>query len=1070
MEMENKKCSKCRKVCSLSYFVGKNDKITTTCKNCRSVKKVKDSKVKNDQIAYNFVADKRDINLLECVDKEKLNYILANHENFDLGSSFINGKKIDKKGQLTLLVKYYDSLNLSGEIAVSYKQKSYGFGRYYGENKLQLQNISKKIRHTISNEKMIDVDMKNAHPSLLQWYCQTNNIPCEGLSYYIDNRDKCLDDIVKLKNIPKDEVKQDLLAIINGRDKYEGQVDDYPDWYKEFYFNLTEITERVSILEPRLRKTAEKSRQANGKGDYNIGGTTINYMMTDLENKCLMCIYDICMQEKIKVGSLVYDGIMLYKDGLPKDLNKLFRKMEERIAEVLKGCKVEILQKDMNGGYDIDREVMEYKVQSLTHLIQNDPDIDVLFQKYESDYVKKIDIDESVEFVKDLEWEHNRKVLCINSCMGSGKTSSICRWIKANNPKRVIVLSPRISYAKSITHEYNEKIGEDQVPFKCYKDLSKDDVGTYDRIVISMESLHKLHYEHCLNNPFDLIVVDECQANLASHTCTETNGKNFMNNSNSFYSMLRYSDKILFCDAFINAKTIDYLTYFGLPTTLLNYQRPMKKRQATIIQGGKKEYDALLPYIKDDLQANKKLYVCMSSANRCIEWSAELTKLFPHKKIRSYCKGEGKEIKDVRAEWEEYDCILTTTTITVGINFDILHFDRCYMAFSSRAKTNVVDLFQCHYRVRHLKDNEVFVHIMDSGTEGEIIQYREEDILKNLDWFEKHKKECYDQFVLAPEYLKRLLCYNQIECNLSVARLTDVVFAFLKACNYDVEFEKKTTEPEEKTATEVHIPQFHDIPLLSKEDYLVLNVKKSNGFSISIDDNDAISKYDFVNFFSNGQHESWVDNSYDNDFWIVFNSYMKTKMRNIKTEKQIKEQTIDFKTIFNKEYDSNQYAVMTSKQTPKVLRMINILKDLGLDYSQKVGEVVSKDKLDSWCNTVRHQENEMRDVFGIKDKKKKKKGEMTNKDCISLLNSIFKDFGYTQINLKKNRKTVDGKQIICPDSPYIVQDCKEHLTKKGLHPEVGMRIYNSFMIGEQQPMRRLLQRPVTNDDIKCALF
>ena len=110
---------------------------------------------------------------------------------------------------------------------------------------------------------------------------------------------------------------------------------------------------------------------------------------------------------------------------------------------------------------------------------------------------------------------------------------------------------------------------------------------------------------------------------------------------------------------------------------------------------------------------------------------------------------------------------MTTTTITVGINFDL----------------SVVDLFQCHYRVWHLKKQQLVVHIVD---EPEQIACSEYQIMEDLKWFEMHKIELYNQFELAPEYLKKLLCYNQIERNLSVAKLTSVVHNFLHECNYKV--------------------------------------------------------------------------------------------------------------------------------------------------------------------------------------------------------------------------------------------------------------------------------------------
>ena len=1048
---ECRKCTKCRKSMTSNQFIGKNGRETKVCLRCRELRNVKHHKEKEVEKLSQFSPDSRDISLLESVNRDKLNYILSHHEDFQLGKSWLNGKLVDGQAQLTLLAGYHDALNHKGETCIKYKQKGYKFGRYYGDRNLQLQNISRPIRHTIANDGMIDVDIKNAHPTLLVWYCKTKEIPCEGLNYYIDNRDACLKTLLQMKGLTKDQAKQDILAITNGRDKYEEQVEGYPEWYLNYYFNMKAIIEAVQIAEPEYKKAAERSKKANGKEGYNVGGTTINYLMTDLENRCLMCMYDVALESDVRVGSLVYDGMMLYKDSLPRDVDSLFRKMEERVRNVLEGCNISIVQKPMDEGFDIDREVRDYKVKSINHLIQMNPDIRVMFDKYETDYIKKIDIDESIQYVQDLEWEPSRRVLCINSAMGTGKTTSICRWIKQNDPKRVIVLSPRISYAKSICHEYNSKIGG-KLPFMCYKDMKIDHIATYNRIVISMESIHKLDFDHCKANPFDLIVVDECQANLSSHTSRETNSMNFNKNSDAFYAMLRYSPRVLFCDAFVNAKSLEFLTNMQLPTTLLNYKTRMKARDARIIEGS--SYDTLLPYISNDLKQGKKLYVCMSSANRALEWASSLQAGFPDKRIKAYTRGEGKVINDVRGEWSELDVVLTTTTITVGVNFDIPHFHKCYMSFSVKSNNSVVDLFQCHYRARHLIDNEVVVHIVDIDRPSNV-SYKEKEITRDLDWFEKHQKTLFEHFENAPLHLKKLLCYNQLEKNISVAKLTNMVYAFLYECNYSVTTESspdgELEEKEEKTET---LPNFNEIKLLSFGQYAELNHARGMGAPLRDEQKDQLKKYEFVKFFSCGRGQDWVDDSFDNDFWKVFNNYREVKLNNIKAEKKVRRQVETSTSLFTKDYARNTYGIMSSRLNTRVVLMGKILSILGLDCSQQTGVEISKQKIDICIKDIRDNEMEIRNVFGLKDRRKSKE-ELTDRSCVSLLNSIFKDFGYTQIKKKQSLTTAAGKRTKNPDAPYIVMDFESRLKSQKLQPGLGMKVFDSIVV-EGQIKPRLL--------------
>ena len=117
--------------------------------------------------------DDRNIALREIIDKPKLEYIISNPDEFELGSRFIDGKKVNKDSQLVLLKEYLSRTNKKGESLMTYHQRN-GFGRYWTSEKIGLQNMSRKIRHTLCKDTMIDIDMKNAHPTLLASYCHQN--------------------------------------------------------------------------------------------------------------------------------------------------------------------------------------------------------------------------------------------------------------------------------------------------------------------------------------------------------------------------------------------------------------------------------------------------------------------------------------------------------------------------------------------------------------------------------------------------------------------------------------------------------------------------------------------------------------------------------------------------------------------------------------------------------------------------------------------------------------------------------------------------------------------------------
>ena len=98
----------------------------------------------------------RYIILYEICDKEKLKYIL---ENNDFNEEVNN-----------LSRNYYDSLDNDGCKKVIYKQTP-DKNRYYG-NSSCLTYLKKEIRDSILPENVKDIDMVNAHPTILNYICK----------------------------------------------------------------------------------------------------------------------------------------------------------------------------------------------------------------------------------------------------------------------------------------------------------------------------------------------------------------------------------------------------------------------------------------------------------------------------------------------------------------------------------------------------------------------------------------------------------------------------------------------------------------------------------------------------------------------------------------------------------------------------------------------------------------------------------------------------------------------------------------------------------------------------------
>ena len=129
---------------------------------------------------FNHPYNDRYIILYEICDKEKLKYIL---ENNDFNEEVNN-----------LARNYYDSLDNDGCKRIVYRQTC-DKNRYYADSSC-LTYLKKEIRNSIMPKDIKDIDMVNAHPVILNYLCKKNNVECNILKNYIENRELILSSVV----------------------------------------------------------------------------------------------------------------------------------------------------------------------------------------------------------------------------------------------------------------------------------------------------------------------------------------------------------------------------------------------------------------------------------------------------------------------------------------------------------------------------------------------------------------------------------------------------------------------------------------------------------------------------------------------------------------------------------------------------------------------------------------------------------------------------------------------------------------------------------------------------------
>ena len=239
----------------------------------------------------------------EIVNITKCSYLKEEYT-FEEFFALWNGNKNDAKIEYKKIMDYLDI-----KIKQKHSYEKYNHingrtdGRLYG-SKSSIQNVSKNIRNFICDGKTTDVDMNNAHPSILYKLCDKYNYECPNLERYINNRDEIIEKIMKDDNICKFEAKKLILKATNHNQKLKSN--------NEFAKNYS--TEMLKIQQRFLDNRDFDYVKEYAKKDKNFEGSFINHILCIHENNILTALRTWCAINKYDIHSLMFDGLMVIGD------------------------------------------------------------------------------------------------------------------------------------------------------------------------------------------------------------------------------------------------------------------------------------------------------------------------------------------------------------------------------------------------------------------------------------------------------------------------------------------------------------------------------------------------------------------------------------------------------------------------------------------------------------------------------------------------------------------------------------------------------------------------------------
>lgn len=335
-------------------------------------------------LAKEYEAKDSTMEFEETFNIDKLNHIVTNVEKYsllirpeklqenDTGLPFVNPFTLAGKYLAKSKLANQGSAEEHGVIKTKYKQ-TVSHGRFFAKGQLSLQTLVREVRHTISREFYDDLDIKNAHPVFLQYFCQTLNIETPSLNTYINHRDEVLEGISPDKNVAKKVV----LSLINGGYKDYMKVAHKSEWLFCFYHEMIKVRQAIATGADYDRhfEWYNRTRKSAKRSTHNPQGSYMNTLLCNFENRVLMIIWE-ALGKPINCV-LCFDGLMIAKneDGTSATTPELIAKLEKAVLAQT-DCAIELAVKPMDDGFDMSGEtIIPYVTETLSELDQSVADL-----------------------------------------------------------------------------------------------------------------------------------------------------------------------------------------------------------------------------------------------------------------------------------------------------------------------------------------------------------------------------------------------------------------------------------------------------------------------------------------------------------------------------------------------------------------------------------------------------------------------------------------------------------------------------------------------------------------------
>ena len=617
--------------------------------------------------------------------------------------------------------------------------------------------------------------------------------------------------------------------------------------------------------------------------------------------------------------------------------------------------------------------------------------------------------------------------LLVKSHLGTGKTVAITNIIRLGTYRRILVLSPRKSY----THAQMGIFANDPTlpPFVSYLEHPPGFLSEVPYLIIQLESLHKVfHYFE----PYDLVIMDEAESILNQLHSVTTNGKHLINNHSTLERVLRTAGRVIMADAFLSDRT-------------MNVARALRQvERIRYIENTFQPYAREAIYLKEaeaveKTEAEEKaeaeetgvipahLYGLCHRMMAALKEGRRIVVLWTSKRkgdwfVRSFLKGTGiaycfyssdttKEeqlgLRDVHATWSTLQCLMMTTSITVGISYDPdepeVQFDEAFL-YGSNTTAMPRDIAQALLRVRVLKTQRLTYVVESRPTSNDYDTTRG---FKNV-WGQLTAREiaCLRDHPLTewydcPDWAKWNHVYNENEERCSRVEYVDVLKKYLTLCGYE-----QREEVEEVGAAFIvahpggganHELAWEDISFLSDAAAETLRAQLVRGDGIEPEDRLRLKKWVFQSVLERGAPitaqamiwQEYVEKRREGRFW------------NARSERWWSLEAMA------DEEARRRYAIMSSDQLQRRKALRLFLEAVGMRYSLEE-RIFEHEELVGLGERLERIQAEVRAGLGLRPTRRR--GEKwTVSHSVDFIHAVIENWSGGYVEIITEVKKIDKK-------------------------------------------------------------